>query len=132
MRISPKNGKSCQDCYSISVITISEIYVQAGDFPHPQENSSQCLRASGHNAYFYKETSAETKRTVMEIDFLLRKENKIIPVEIKSGTNKNIISLRKFKEKFRNRIGSSIVLHHGEIKREDDITYLPYYMSSVL
>ena len=94
--------------------------------------SAQCLRANGHNAYFYKETNSESKRTTMEIDFLIRENNKVIPIEIKSGASKSIISLQKFKEKFGNRIGDGIVLHHGEIKREKGFIFLPYYMSAVL
>lgn len=93
---------------------------------------AQCLRANGHNAYFYKETNSDTKRTVMEIDFLIRNNNKVIPIEIKSGKNKSIISLRKFKDKFGKKIGEGVVLHHGEIKKEGDMIYLPYYMAPLL
>lgn len=93
---------------------------------------SQCLKANGHNAYFYKKTSTDTKKTVMEIDFLLRKNNKIIPVEVKSGSSKSVKSITNFMESFSQTSSEGIVLHHGEIKREGKLLYLPYYMASVL
>ena len=94
--------------------------------------SAQCLRSNGHNLYFYKETSTETRKTVMEIDFLIRNNNKVMPIEVKSGTSKSISSLNKFKEKFGNRVDDGIVLHHGEIKRENGFVFLPYYMAPFL
>ena len=93
---------------------------------------AQCLRTNGHKAFFYKETDPERRKTTMEIDFLIRSNNKIIPIEVKSGSSKSIHSLEKFKEKFRKKVGQPIVLHHGEIKEENGVLYLPYYMASVL
>lgn len=93
---------------------------------------AQSLRANGHAAFFYKETNKETKKVVMEIDFLIRRGRKVVPIEVKSGGSKSIKSLIKIKEKFGKRIGDGIVLHHGEIKKEDGIIYLPYYMAPLL
>ncbi len=93
---------------------------------------AQCLRSNGHNIYFYKQTDKKTKKTVMEIDFLIRKDNKVIPIEVKSGENKHISSLNGLKKKFGKRIGDGIVLHHGEISIKEGIIYLPYYMAAIL
>ena len=93
---------------------------------------AQCLRSNGHNVYFYKQTNKESKMTVMEIDFLIRKDNIVVPIEVKSGENKSIKSLKKLKESFGKRIGDGIVLHHGEIDIKDGVLYLPYYMASLL
>ena len=93
---------------------------------------AQNLRSNGHSSFFYKETNPETKKTEIEIDFLIRKNNKVIPIEVKSGERESIKSLLKLKAKFGKRIGDGIVLHHGEIKREGDVIYLPYYMAALL
>ena len=93
---------------------------------------AQCLRANGHRAYFYKETDKETKKTTVEIDFLIRRQNKVIPIEVKSGENKSTASILKLKETFGKRIGQGIILHHGEIKSEENFLWLPYYMAAVL
>ena len=93
---------------------------------------AQCLKANGHRAYFYVERNPETRKTTMEIDFLIRQAKKIIPIEVKSSGASSIKSLQRFKEKFGKRIGQAIVLHHGEIKCQDDVWYLPYYMATLL
>lgn len=93
---------------------------------------AQCLKANGHRAYFYAERNPETRKTTMEIDLLIRQGKKIVPIEVKSSGSSSIKSLVRFKEKFGKRIGEAIVLHHGEIKRQDDVWYLPYYMATLL
>ncbi|MDO4936949.1 MAG: AAA family ATPase [Sutterellaceae bacterium] len=93
---------------------------------------AQSLKANGHRAFFYTERSVEMKRTTMEIDFLIRQGKKIVPIEVKSSNSSSIKSLLKFKEKFGKRVGDGIVLHHGEIKCQDGIWFLPYYMATVL
>ncbi|MBR4430615.1 MAG: ATP-binding protein [Clostridiales bacterium] len=93
---------------------------------------AQCLRANGHKAYFYKQVNKETKKTEMEIDFLIRQGSKISPIEVKSGDHKSIKSITKFKASFGTGIGKGIVLHHGEIKQEDNMLWLPYYMATVI
>ena len=93
---------------------------------------AQCLRANGHRAFFYAERDLKNKKISMEIDFLIRQEKKVIPLEVKSGRSNSILSLTRFKEKFGKRIGDAVVLHHGEIKKQDGIWFLPYYMASVL
>ena len=62
--------------------------------------------------------------TAIEIDFLIRRENKLIPIEVKS--------LLKLKEMFKGKIGTLYVLHEGDFKIEDTIVYLPYYMAFIL
>ena len=93
---------------------------------------AQCLKANGHRAYFCAERNPETRKTTMEIDFLIRQGKKIVPIKVKSSGSSSIKSLVRFKEKFGKRIGEAIVLHHGEIKRQDDVWYLPYYMATLL
>ena len=93
---------------------------------------AQSLRANGHNTYFYKETDKDKKKTEIEIDFLIRRDSKVIPVEVKSGENFSLKSITKLKEKFGKRIGEGIVLHHGEVMRKDGFSYYPYYMASFL
>ena len=93
---------------------------------------AQSLRSNGHNTYFYKETDKDKKKTEIEIVFLVRRDSKVIPVEVKSGDNFSLKSIIKLKEKFGKRIGEGIVLHHGEVMRKDGFSYYPYYMASFL
>ncbi len=93
---------------------------------------AQALRVKDQKIYYFKKTSKESKTTTMEIDFLIRRGNKVIPIEVKSSDSKSIKSLLKFKETYNNKIGHQYVLHEGDIKTENSITYLPYYMASLL
>ena len=93
---------------------------------------AQMLVAAGHELYYYSETEDR-----MEIDFLLTKNKltsrkNIIPVEVKSGKHYLVNSLEKYRKKYKQQIGEAYVLHDGDIKEEDDITYLPIYMAGLL
>ena len=58
---------------------------------------SQMLVSKGDKLYYYKKVDKEKKLTIMEIDFLIRRNNKLIPIEVKSSSAESIISLKKFK-----------------------------------
>lgn len=92
----------------------------------------QSLKANGHNIYYYKKIDKPTKKTIMEIDFLIRQGNKVCPIEVKSSDNYTTKSLQIFKKTFSNKIGTLYVLHNGDVKREENIVYLPYYMAFCL
>ena len=92
---------------------------------------AQCIRSNGHKVLFYVEYS-EHGKPVMEIDFLIRKDKKVIPIEAKSGKNFAAKSLVNFKKKFTNRVGVQYILYDGDIKRDGEIIYLPYYIASIL
>lgn len=74
---------------------------------------AQALRANGHRGYYYKETDKASRKTTMEIDFLIRNDRKVIPIEVKSGKNISAKSLTAFQEKYGKQTGDAIVLHHG-------------------
>ena len=92
----------------------------------------QAIRSMGEKVYYYKKVNKETKKTEAEIDFLIKRNNKIVLIEAKSGDSKNIDSLKKVKSMFSDKISKSIVLHEGDIKVEDDIVFLPYYFAFVI
>jgi predicted AAA+ superfamily ATPase len=91
---------------------------------------AQCIRASGRRAFFYIERDAESRRTILEVDFVIRIGKKLVPVEVKSGASRQAKSLVRLKARYGSRIGESIVLHPGEIQNKEDIWYLPYYMAA--
>ena len=98
---------------------------------------SQMLKSAGHPLYFYSCNSRENADDRMEIDFLIRKSpatsnHNICPIEVKSATGYTLTSLLKCKKKFATQIATPYVLHTGDIKMEDGITYLPLYMAGML
>lgn len=98
---------------------------------------AQMLVAGGHKLYFYANSSRTDTASRMEIDFLTAKgktsnRHNISPIEVKSGKNYTLTSLKKFKSKYAEQTHIPYVLHTGDLKIEDGITYLPLYMTPFL
>lgn len=68
----------------------------------------------------------------MEIDFLIRRDGKICPVEVKSAAYQRHASLDKFRIKFKDRLGPSYILYTKDVMEKDGILHLPLYMAMFL
>ena len=98
---------------------------------------AQMLTATGHKLYFYSNPSRSDSSSRMEIDFLIAKSkisnrHNISPIEVKSGKNYTLSSIRKFQTKYAGQTYIPYVLHTGDLKEADGITYLPLYMTPLL
>ena len=98
---------------------------------------AQMLTAAGHRLYFYLSPSRNQAQDRMEIDFLISKSrvgnrHNISPIEVKSGKNYTLSSLRKFVAKYGEQLHTPYVLHSADLKIEDGITFLPLYMACLL
>ena len=92
---------------------------------------AQCLRSNGHRIIFHVEYD-DYGKPVSEVDFLIRKDRKVVPIEVKSGKDFEIKSLFRFKKRFSDKVGIQYVLYEGDIKRDGDVIYLPYFMAAVI
>lgn len=97
---------------------------------------SQMLVAAGHKLFFYSKPSGN-KEERMELDFLIRKpsvtsRHNIIPLEVKTSPRYTLTSLRKSLALFGQYLTQPTVIHPGDLKIEDGIRYLPYYMVPLL
>ena len=72
----------------------------------------------------------------IEIDFLISNNSKLkykmFPIEVKSGKKYSIESLKRFKEKYRARIGECYVIHPRNLSFKEDIVCIPPYMTICL
>lgn len=93
---------------------------------------AQMLRANGHKLFFYSRSDSQNRENHMEIDFLIRENKKICPVEVKSNAYRKHSSLDKFKTKFSNKIGNSYILYQKDIMIKDGVIHLPLYMAMFL
>lgn len=98
---------------------------------------AQSLISSGRKLYFFSKYSDNNSKEVMEIDFLISKntitsKHNIIPIEVKSGDRYTYSSLNKLKEKYKDYIDKPIIIHTKDLKVNDDILYLPIYMTTLL
>jgi predicted AAA+ superfamily ATPase len=64
-----------------------------------------------------------------EVDFLIQRENDIIPVEVKSEDNVRSKSLAKFKEKFGDKINLRIRFSLENLRLDDDLLNIPLFMA---
>ena len=98
---------------------------------------AQMLVAGGHKLYFYSCPTETDPASRMEIDFLIAKSkttarHNISPVEVKSGKNHTLSSIKKFIAKFGEQLFVPYVLHASDLKVEYGIVYLPLYMAMFL
>lgn len=98
---------------------------------------AQMLRAAEHKLYFYSNNDHDNAENRMEIDFLIQKDvvtsrHNIIPLEVKSGKNYTLSSLKKCVTKYAEQITLPTVLHDGDVAIKDGIRYLPLYMTPCL
>lgn len=64
-----------------------------------------------------------------EVDFLIQRENDIIPVEVKSEDNVESKSLKKFKEKFGDKIKLRVRFSLSNLKLDNDVLNIPLFMA---
>ncbi len=94
---------------------------------------AQMLRAAGHKLYFYKNYSRVDSASRMEIDFLIAtscitRRHNVSPIEVKSGKNYTLSSLRKYVTKFSQQVDTPYIVHSGNVERREGFVFLPLYM----
>ena len=91
---------------------------------------AQMLLASGNKLFYY--TWAKDEKHNYEIDFLLSRGNKLVPIEVKSSGYKTHKSLDVFCEKYSQRIGERILLYTKDYCKDEQTTCVPVYFTPFL
>lgn len=92
---------------------------------------AQILKANG-NSLFYYTFLDEKSRHNFEIDFLLARNNKVCPIEIKSFGYKTHASLDAFSEKYSSRILNKYLVYTKDLGKDKDVLSIPIYMTMFL
>ena len=93
---------------------------------------AQMLTASG-NKLFYHTWPTESEKHNYEIDFLLSRGTKILPIEVKSSGYKTHASLDAFCKKYSARITNErYLVYTKDYAHEGAIKYLPTYLAYFL
>ena len=92
---------------------------------------AQILKANG-NSLFYYTFLDEKSRHNFEIDFLLARNNKVCPIEIKSSGYKTHASLDAFSEKYSSRILNKYLVYTKDLGKDKDVLSIPVYMTMFL
>ena len=93
---------------------------------------AQAFKATREELFYYARSGDGGRNERMEIDFLLGRNGKTVPVEVKSGNYRFHRSLDKFVTKFARNIGEPILLYGKDVKFKDGIFHLPLCMASLL
>ncbi len=98
---------------------------------------AQMLKAAGNELFFYSNYDKEDAENRMQVDFLIQKEvvtsrHNISPIEVKSGTNYTLTSIKKCLKKFGPYLSTPYVLHTKDFEVKDGLVYLPLYMTPLL
>ena len=98
---------------------------------------AQMLVSSGRKLYFFSRNEREDSSETMEVDFLISADkitsrHNIIPIEVKSGDRYTFASLKKLKNKYNDYLDKSIIIHTKDLKEDNDIIYIPIYMTVLL
>lgn len=64
-----------------------------------------------------------------EVDFLIQRENEIIPVEVKSETNVESRSLKKFKEKYGDKVKLRVRFSLNNLRLDGDLLNIPLFIT---
>ena len=91
---------------------------------------AQMLVASGNKLFYY--TWAKDEKHNYEIDFLLSRGAKIVPVEVKSSGYRTHASLDAFCEKFSSRVSDRYLLYTKDLAKDGQTTLIPTYMTHLL
>ena len=96
---------------------------------------AQMLKAGGRDLFFheykYVPEGTETEKKY-EIDFLIVKNKKICPIEVKSSGYTSHKSFDYFIEKYPIKVQERYIIYTKDLKFTDGITYIPAYMTGLL
>lgn len=96
------------------------------------ENVVAQTLASKGDKLFYHTMFNQTSRHNYEVDFLIARQNKICPIEVKSSGYKTHTSLDKFSEKYSSRIYQKYLIYTKDLAKDQDILCIPIYMTQFL
>ncbi len=92
---------------------------------------AQTLNSNGYNLYYHTWNKKDSTH-YYEVDFLFRKNNKIIPIEVKSGNIKKHESIDEFCRKYSNKVGDSYLISQHDISRDGMLKIIPIYLAGIL
>lgn len=92
---------------------------------------AQMLYTSGNKLYYHTFPS-KTGNYNYEVDFLLTKGSKMVPIEVKSSGYNTHKSLDEFCGKYHSRIGERLLIYTKDFRQDGQTTCLPVYYTGLL
>ena len=91
---------------------------------------AQMLATSGNKLFYYTWPKDDTHN--YEIDFLLSRGNKLVPIEVKSSGYKTHASLDAFCKKYSSRIDHPVMIYTKDLQNDGSTLLLPVYMTMLV
>lgn len=88
---------------------------------------AQMITAAGRRL-FYHTWKKDGSTHFYEIDFLISKRAKVIPLEIKSSNTRFHDSITEFAKKYSSKVGEQYLLSQKDVKNEGNLQFKPIYM----
>lgn len=92
---------------------------------------AQELAARGHGL-FYHTWAKEGANRNYEVDFVLSRGRKVMPVEVKSSRYSSHPSLDALQEKYASRVGERYLIYTRDMRKDGAVTCIPTYMTFCL
>lgn len=92
---------------------------------------AQMLRTAGNELYYYTFPTDKGNKNY-EVDFLLSRGSKLIPIEVKSSGYKAHKSLDAFCDKFSSRIQERVLLYTKDYQKDGITQCIPIYFTPLL
>ena len=92
--------------------------------------AAQALVSSGNKLFYY--TWLDENKHIFEVDFLLSRETKLWPLEVKSAGYNTHTSLDMFCKKYSNRINNRYLVYTKDLRKDGEVTMIPVYMVGLL
>lgn len=96
---------------------------------------AQMLRALGYELYFHEydyRAKGNEKEKHYEIDFLILRGKRLVPIEVKSSNYTNHKSFDYFKEKYQLKMNERYIIYTKDLQFKDEIMFIPVYMTMCL
>ena len=108
-----------------SIIEGNSLFVEFKGALTEQYVEQELVASTPYTAYYYG-----SEKATFEQDFLIQKENKVVPIEVKAETNVRSQSLKAFYEKYKPEL--SVRFSLLPYKRQDWMVNIPLYAVCVL
>ena len=96
---------------------------------------AQMLRASGYDLYFHEydyRAEDNEREKHYEVDFLIVRGKRLVPIEVKSSNYTSHKSFDYFKEKYKLKINERYMIYTKDLLYKDEIVFMPVYMTMCL
>ena len=91
---------------------------------------AQALVSSGNKLFYY--TWLDENKHIFEVDFLLSRGTKLLPLEVKSAGYNTHKSLDMFCKKYSSRINNRYLVYTKDLRKDGEVTMIPVYMVGLL